>query len=103
MKAAARLAFEFLRGEGLSPERIAGVAKSTTSAVRQWARGMDIPSGAATRMVIAARVIVALKPTKVSDGDTSGSEIAAFARGWLAARAREIRGAGLPAVRSPSP
>jgi hypothetical protein len=99
MQVAARLALEFLRGEGLSPERIAGVAKCTTSAVRLWARGIEIPSGAATRMIIAARVMAALKATKLSHADKPGNEIAAFARGWLAARARETRCAVLRAMR----
>src|SRR5262245_6676796 len=91
MKVAARLAFEFLQGEGLTPERIAGVAKSATSAVRLWARGMNIPSGAAIRMITAARVLNALKSTNCSDRDSSSGGIAAFTRGWLAARDREVR------------
>ncbi len=85
MKAGARFAFESLRREGLSPERIAGFAKTTTTAVRLWQRGLDIPAGAAMRLMVAARVIMALKQEPAGNSDASCAEIAAFARGWLAA------------------
>lgn len=99
MRTAAKLAFEFLRSEGLSLERIAGVAKSNTCAARLWARGMVIPSGAAMRMIIAARVFAALKCPKAADDDKPRAEIAAFARCWLASRARDTRGAMMRLMR----
>ena len=91
MRLAGRLALELLRGEGLTPDRIAGIAKSSTSAVRLWMRGSDIPAGAAIRMIIAARVLNGLKTAKSSASSDGTAEIAAFARGWLAAHSRESR------------
>lgn len=88
VKTSARIAFESLRREGLSPERIAGIAKATTTAVRLWQRGLEIPAGAAMRLVIAARVFMALKQEPAVDRNDSCAEIAAFARGWLAAHSR---------------
>ena len=88
MAMTARIAFETLRCEGVPLERIAGISKSSTTAVRLWQRGADIPDGAARRLHLAARVVMALKGghTKpVVAGHRS--ELAAFAQRWLSRNA----------------
>lgn len=90
METASRIAFDCLRREGVTLERIAGLSKTCSSAVRLWQQGVDIPKGAATRLIVAARVVVALKVQPAPDLDDSHhDELAEFAKRWLASHVCE--------------
>lgn len=84
-------AFTCLLLEGVPLERIAGLSKTCLAAVRLWHQGMEIPAGAGARLVVAARVVVALKsrpPAENGRGDAD--DLAAFAKRWLDRHAGEF-------------
>lgn len=86
----ARDAFNCLLREGVSLERIAGLSKTCLAAARHWHQGMDIPEGAAARLIVAARVVVALKIRPAAEnGRGDADDLAAFAKRWLARQAGE--------------
>jgi hypothetical protein len=96
MVVSARSAFDYLRREGVALERIAGLSNTCVSAVRQWLHGEDIPTGAATRLVVAARVVAALKLREAPVVEGSGqNELAEFAKRWLACHRPKSEAAGL--------
>jgi hypothetical protein len=88
----ARIAFDTLRRDGLTAARIAGISKTSTSAVRLWVCGIAIPSGAAIRLIAAARMLNALTIAPCpAIASRDSDELATFARGWLAANAQTAR------------
>jgi hypothetical protein len=55
-----RRSLNLLRAEGLTIPQIAGIGRCSTSSVRRFMAGDEIPNGAAVRFWIAARTFRAL-------------------------------------------
>jgi hypothetical protein len=88
MVTTARDAFICLLREGVPLARIAALSKTCLAAARHWQQGMDIPAGAASRLIVAARVVVALKVQPTAENGRGGSDdLAAFAKRWLTRQA----------------